>query len=476
MLSNLNRESRPMRAGISSVLVVSSGPVLGSGSIVSSFNPHKSTSLATEVNLHDARVQSWQATAALIIAEVVGTGVLALGGSFSKVGWYAGFFVLIAGYFINVFTSLLLGYVHVAYPDCVTLGDALTKILGKVPGYFGYVFLYAYLATAMINYIIVLRDSVIGVFWSLIPGLCKPVAAAIGCALLLPGCQLRSLAGITLLCIGSFIMILAVIGASVYSLSTFVEPVPPVLGAFTPCTGVPDAGGFLDMNAALGAFIFAYSGQAIMLEMQAEMTEPEDFPKAAIGSFSGLLAIYAVIATAAFYCCGAHTPGNIIPSTLPKNIERTIVSSMMVMHLIVSYTILQQVLTRALCLFCLPSALESGAGGHVKWFAVSSTVMGFGYVVANSVPLFSDIVGITGSLFSTTLGLTFPPMLYLGMYYQKNDVLEFKLTPCARKSIAIFCVIVLIIAAYLTIVGTASSVAIMLQHFADGEGGLPFSC
>ena len=72
--------------------------------------------------------------------------------------------------------------------------------------------------------------------------------------------------------------------------------------------------------------------------------------------------------------------------------------------------------------------MEPGAGGHVKWFAVSSTIMVVGYVIAESVPLFSDVVGITGSLFSTTLGLTFPPMLYLGMYYQQNDVLEYKET------------------------------------------------
>merc|ERR1719235_2802004 len=110
-------------------------------------------------NMHHCRVQPWPATAALIVAEIVGTGVLALGGAFSKVGWATGLLVLCFGLVLSVCTSLLLNLVHLYVPSSVTLGDAMTVINGRAAGYMGYAFLYTYLFLTMANYIIVLSKS-----------------------------------------------------------------------------------------------------------------------------------------------------------------------------------------------------------------------------------------------------------------------------------------------------------------------------
>merc|ERR1712070_1000788 len=102
----------------------------------------------------------------------------------------------------------------------------------------------------------------------------------------------------------------------------------------------------------------------------------------------------------AYQACGSKTPGELL-SVLPGSTLRTAVGMMMVIHIVVTYTIFQQVLTRATCLRFFPKALLDGPSAHMLWFMVSTSFMVGGWIVANAVPLFSDIMNITGSIFST---------------------------------------------------------------------------
>jgi len=74
------------------------------------------------------------------------------------------------------------------------------------------------------------------------------------------------------------------------------------------CIGTPSSPGLVDYNAAACSFIFAYAGQSIMLEMQAEMKQPNDFPKAVGFSFSTLLVAYILVTVISYWQCGASTP------------------------------------------------------------------------------------------------------------------------------------------------------------------------
>lgn len=457
------------RSGVTSVIAVSAADEQAASRQAGVHDMLVSlTSTHANAAPHSSRVQPWPATAALMVAEVVGTGVLALGGAFSKLGWVVGLFVLIAGYVVNVFTSLLLNSVHLAFPDVVTVGDALEKLMGRTAGIIGYLVLYTYIFLVCANYLIVLATAVQSVVYNV--ALCRPVAAAIGCALLLPGNQFRTLAGLTTLSGVSFITILVTVIVCLWTLSENAGSGGAVCKA-EDVKGDNGQSGFLDYNAAACAFIFAYSGQAIMLEMQAEMKAPKDFPKAVLSSFSSLLMVYILVAVAAFYVCGAATPGELL-DVLPKTPRQSAVGILMVIHLIVTYTILQQVLTRAICLFFWPMALADGLKSRAAWFIVSTGIMGFAYVVASSIPLFSDIVNITGGLLSTQVGLTFPALLYLALQRRCPELV----LGGWRGSVASgCCCLSLILAAYFTTVGTTSSVALMVQHAGDGVNA-PFAC
>mmetsp|Transcript_4957 Transcript_4957/g.8660 ORF Transcript_4957/g.8660 Transcript_4957/m.8660 type:complete len:503 (+) Transcript_4957:23-1531(+) len=457
------------RSGITSVIIVTRAEEQGAAQQVGNQDALASliSTLGSTVP-HSNRIQPWPATSALMVAEVVGTGVLALGGAFSKLGWVFGFAVLTWGYIINVFTSLLLNSVHLAMPDVVTVGDALDRLMGRQAGIVGYFVLYTYIFLVMSNYLIVLATAVQSVFYSTL--ICRSAAAAIGCALLLPGNQFRTLAGLTTLSGISFLTILITIAVCLWTLSETSAKGGAVCKGGA-AEGDDMAPGFLDYNAAACAFIFAYSGQAIMLEMQAEMKAPADFPKAVWCSFSTLMVVYALVASAAFYVCGAATPGELL-DVLPNTPRQTAVGILMVIHLIVTYTILQQVITRAVCLHFWPHALGQGVKARAVWCSTSTGIMGAAYIVANTIPLFSDIVNITGGLLSTQVGFIFPSSLYLALQRYHPELVS---AGCRRFLMSACCCAALCMGLYFTFVGTVSSVALMAQHAADGVNA-PFTC
>merc|ERR1711957_571252 len=100
--------------------------------------------------------------------------------------------------------------------------------------------------------------------------LCRPWSTLIGCALLLPGNQLRTLSGLTTLSMVSFLTIAVTLALCIWTL----------FSGDANCVGTPSIPTFVNGNAAACSFTFAYAGQSIMLEMQSEMKQPKDFPKA----------------------------------------------------------------------------------------------------------------------------------------------------------------------------------------------------
>merc|ERR1712224_573667 len=148
-----------------------------------------------------------------------------------------------------------------------------------------------------------------------------------------------------------------------------------------------------------------------------------------------------------------------------------IVGVMMVIHLIVTYTLLQQVLTRATCSRFVPAALSPGVLGHGLWFCVSTGFMMGAWLVANSMPLFTDIINITGSLLQTQLAFTIPAFMYLSLRRQGLTGDEEGL----GKFFMPISYLVLVMAAYFTAVGTYSSVRQMIDHATNGINP-PFSC
>ena len=231
-------------------------------------------------------------------------------------------------YPVNVFTSLLLGRVRGEVTSIVTFGDGLSLLISSMAGRYGYAVAYLYLFMCMTNYLVLIGDSVqASLYWE---GICSPWACFIGAVLLLPFNQFRTLSGLTLLSAISFATVLLTLFICLWTLLSNPS-----------CEPVKHSHGFLDYSSCLSGFVFAFTGQNIMLEMQAEMKTPSDFPKSVWLSFTILFLVYFVVAVLSYLACGDNTPGDLL-LVLPHDWRKSLAGMLMVLHLIVTYTISQQ--------------------------------------------------------------------------------------------------------------------------------------
>lgn len=447
------------RSGLRSI--IDTGDSLG-GSLLP-----KDADTSIRETAHTARQTGWLATAALIIADIVGTGVLSLPGAFASLGMVAGIIALIVCYPLNFFTGYQLNKVHLKYSSAVTFGDVGYHLFGTIGGVIMYTSLYLYLLLLLGDYFITLSKAVQSIAWS--TDLCRPLAGVITAVLLIPSNQFRTLNGLTYLSIMSFGTVLIVLAIYLGTILTSTggegrECVPETIKPHG--TG---AAALLSVAGSLSKFIFAFSGQKIFLEMQAEMKEPELFVRSMNLALPTLASVFMLIAVVSLVRCGDHTPSYILDA-LEYNWTRTFANVLMFAHLVVSYTISQQVLARAIAIRALPRALSVGASGRATWFLLTTVQMIFGWTMANLIPLFGDFVSLMGSLLSTQMSFTFPTVLYLGARKKYGAMLPGALDQ-VMTALSLVC---LVVAAFFTVVGTISAVQNIVE---DAKTiGQPFGC
>ena len=105
----------------------------------------------------------WYHSSLLLLADIVGSGVLALTGAFSKMGWFFGFFLLILCCPLNMYTGILLARLRKHHPLVTTYGELGESLFGKNVGYVCYGVLYVYIFFVLGEYMVVMSRSIQGV-------------------------------------------------------------------------------------------------------------------------------------------------------------------------------------------------------------------------------------------------------------------------------------------------------------------------
>lgn len=410
-------EDFPFASGTRSMASVSQGE--GVGSEYENVRMSAANTMGSEPRappaIHDGLPDlGWAQAALLIVADVVGVGVLAIPGACRKLGWWISVPLILACYPLNLYVGVLMERLRRwCAPGAATLGDLGYAIFGNYGGYFGWLGLYLYIIFVMGDYLIVLGSCLEGLINAEenVP-INKVSGCLISAAILLLPNQLRSLSNCLALCISSALTM----GLSlILILSTVFANGCPKL---TEETGSLDVWQF---TRALSAFTFAFAGNTIYLEMMAEMKEPRDFAKSLNVALPCLLVVYMIVGLGTYAKCGEDTPNYLLKSLDKGTVVMRIVSFLLFAHVLTSYIINQQVLCRGLHLFLAPSKAvikdrqEKGFWmATFQWFVITTGAMIFALVLALSIKTFDDIVTLIGAALATPLCFVFPAVCLLG--------------------------------------------------------------
>ena len=283
----------------------------------------------------------WPLVSLLLIADIVGAGILELPSNMARVGWIIGVALLALGAPLNVYTGLLLARLrNVVYPQTTSYGELAGAIFGRPVGIAVAVVVYINLAMTLGAYNLVLTRSMQALFYEL--DLCQPLASLLVCAVLAPFNQIQTLHGISTISAIGFVAIVVAV-ACCLAWAWFGDD---VRWDGQSHELFPRGIGFFSAFAAMSGFTFAYAGQTIYLEILSEMKDARSFPKALFLSTPLMLVAYATVAFTGYSVAGSATPPSLM-DVLPFDWRMIVANLFLIIHMVISYIITSQVLSRA---------------------------------------------------------------------------------------------------------------------------------
>mmetsp|Transcript_6221 Transcript_6221/g.10691 ORF Transcript_6221/g.10691 Transcript_6221/m.10691 type:complete len:468 (-) Transcript_6221:296-1699(-) len=413
------------------------------------------------------RNQEWYHAAAILVAELVGTGVLALPHTFAVVGVTNGVLLLVFFAIFSWYSGILLHRLQEWFPHGITYGDMAFEVIGLKGQTIVFGFIYVAFFGNLAIYILTCAEALQNVFFDY-PEWCKWWFTVVTAMFLFPFCQLRTLHHISFAAAASGI---AIFGALIIILVLAFND----LQTGRVPSGVPVSSHqtFLKTMASMTTAIFSFGGQGLFFETMAEMKRPKEFPRAVTSTTLLIFVIYLIVSLVCYYVYGEHVQGNIL-FALPDGQAKRVAGILLFFHVCISYVLAQQVIGRAIHVRLNPDHVDEGTKKEkMQWMAITVFLLVLSFLIANGIPIFHHLMGFVGAISTAPLTFGIPAYMVLRatkMFPRRSSVTEHEIHPLEYPVLYFF----MLLSIYLMTVGVASNTAQIIEAW--DKIGQPFAC
>lgn len=414
-------------------------------------------------------------TAGLIIADVVGAGILAMGSAVAHLGWLLGTISIPVFLAMNIHVSILLWRVRRLHPGASTYLELASMVFEKAPGI--QLRTMQGLVAGSQNLFIFSMLSVytlsIGKGLSMFAyelHVCLPTMALGGCAMLLP-------LSLTARSLGAYSSPIWINVAT--TLGTILIPIIWMSFQGAEVTR-PSGASFMavaeDLTLstffqAASTFSFAFSGQFMIVEIISEMQNPEDFPKAYALSAPYQAGAFLLVGLSVYYFRGAAA-ADMVVFELPFGALTRLAAVCLVLHMAVTYVVKNIVLCKNLLMYCQRRPLIEDSGSNTSvwpWYLMVSGVMCASWLLAQIIPFLGDLVDLLGATLVPTSCYILPILLLLRCLQERGpDFLG--IGPAELTVVGIE----FVLAITLMVFGSATAMSNIAHHW--HTYGPPFAC
>ena len=241
---------------------------------------------------------AWFKISFVIIANFLGTGVLSLPYATASLGWVFAYVALIVCTLGALFSGILFSRLNERFPEARVYADVAREAWGPRGDTLVRACSYTYMGGVLVAFHLTCTIALEQTFYT--SGVCAPYWSLLVAILLLVLAQIRSLNEVgSLAIIGSIAIIVPIVLVcesvvqDAPSSQTFNTSMPSGTslsnhssGATRPPSPVfPENPQVVSIGVALTNMVFAFAGQVIFIELQAEMENPQHFVKAMSSAF-----------------------------------------------------------------------------------------------------------------------------------------------------------------------------------------------
>ena len=258
-----------------------------------------------------AAVSSWTRTAANIVGEIMGGGIMSLPAAMGQLGFVLGSLSILVFSAVVMHVGLVLRRIKLHYhPDAVSYSSVMRNLHGPVAENVTKAIIFVNWFLCAAYYLVSVTNSYAVLAEEANSGICQVILSVIAALTILPAIQIRTFHHMSLLAFVGIVTLMASLILSFVSLALY-----PKDGAFYQVSSADlwPVGGSgplfpIQFFGNFGSIIFAFQGQSYFFEMIAEMKRPSEFNKS-LFSANGLMTVnYLFTALYCFAVGGRNNP------------------------------------------------------------------------------------------------------------------------------------------------------------------------
>lgn len=402
--------------------------------------------------------------------EAIALGSLSIPSVFATVGMVAGVLLTVGIGMIAIYTSYLVGQVKLKHPEVLHYADAVRLCWGR----FGYeltsvmfvlllvLLVGSHTLTGTIAWIRIVNDtSICALVWGVI-------SAVILFLVALP----PTFAEFAILGYIDFVSIICAIGITIIATGIEAHNAPGGLSAVDWSAWPPPDVTFAKAFLSVTNIIFAYSFSVCQFSFMAEMHTPTDYVKSiwALGLTEILIYTLTGALVYAFVGTGVKSPGLLSASFTVSRVAFGVALPVIFISGSINSTVVgRYILDRA-----FPHSTIKYINtkkGWIVWIALIATITIIGWVIAEAVPFFNDLLGLISSLFISGFTFYFPALFWFVLLKKGKWNKDW-------KNITLTIVNGIIFAMGMAVLGCGAYATVqdIIDEYASGSVGSAFSC
>ncbi|MCL7037841.1 hypothetical protein MKW94_027769 [Papaver nudicaule] len=347
-----------------------------------------------------------------MVGMLIGLGQLSTPYALQNGGWASAFLLIGLG-IACAYTAHLLGKCLEKNEKLRNYSDIGQQAFGMKGRVLTSAFIYMDIFMALVSYTISLSDNLTSVFAGTnlhIPWLhlsTPQILTVIAVIVALPSLWLRDLSSISFLSTGgilmSFLILVTVLCTAAFGGVKVNQPIPIIQ--------------FHNIPIISGLYIFSFAGHIVFPNLYKSMKDPSKFTKVSIVSFSIVTILYTSLAF-----MGAKMFGPGVNSQITLSMPKHLILTKIALWATVLTPMTKYALAFAPVAMQLDHKLPSSMSSRMRMFIRGSlgSLMLIGILgLALSIPYFQYVLGLTGSLVSTSIGIIFPCAFYAKIFWSQ---------------------------------------------------------
>lgn len=359
-------------------------------------------------DIYADKTMHWMQGATVMLAENISLGILSLPAVLARLGLAGGVVAIVMLGLVSTYSGYVLWQYKMKYPHINNYGDLGEQLLGRFgKEFFGaaYVIYCIFcMASHLLTFTIAMNVLTKHVTCTIVWGV---VGLFVFAALSVP----RTLKGLSVLSLISFLSIFSAVMLTIIALAVGPEAAAAVMT--TKQSNFPEA-----FNSASN-IVFAYGGHVAWISFIDELREPKDFPKALVAQQSMDLVLYTIAAVTIYHYAGVDVKSPALSSNSPTikliawgiALPTIVIAGVIFAHVTAKYAFRR--------VFVGTKYLHSaGLVATSVWCGICFGMWFIAWVIAESIPNFSDLLGFISALFASWFSYGVPGVCWFVINWQ----------------------------------------------------------